>query len=113
MITNLRQQRSARTSPMQASIRNHPGSVPGVGDAVESTSDGGDEHTLKLSMLEAQVLGLRQNLAEVKANRDELRKEIDDLRRDCDNWRKLAQPSEPKLQGAGQKTWFCGRASGA
>ena len=97
---------------MQASIRSRPGSVPGIRDAtVESTSDGRDELTFKLSMLEAEVLGLRQNLAEVTANRDALRKEMDDLRRDRDHWRKLAEPSEPKLEGARQKTWFCGRAS--
>ena len=112
MITNLRQQRSARTSPMQASIRSRPAGVPGIRDvAVESTSDGRDELAFKLSMLEAGELGLRQSLAEVTANRDELRKEMDDLRRDRDHWRKLAEPGKPKLEGAGQKTWFCGRAS--
>jgi hypothetical protein len=59
MITNLRCQ---RTAPMQASIRGRLGSVPGIRDvAVESASDGRDEHTLKLSMLEAEVLGLRQS----------------------------------------------------
>jgi hypothetical protein len=62
-------------------------------------------------MLEAEVLGLRQNLAEVEANRDAWRKEMDDLRRDRDHWRKLAGPGEPKSAGTGQKTWFCGRAS--
>ena len=114
MITNLRQQRSTRTSPMQASIRSRPGSVPGIRDvAAESTSDGRDELAFKLSMLEAGELGLRQSLAEVTANRDELWKEMDDLRRDRDHWRKLAEPGKPKLQAAGQKTWFCGRASGA
>ena len=97
---------------MQASIRSRPGSVTGIrDDAVELTRDARDELTLKLPMLEAEVLGLRQNLAEVTANRDELRKEMDDLRRDRDHWRKLAEPGEPKLAGAGQKTWFCGRAS--
>jgi hypothetical protein len=65
--------------------------------------------TLMLSMLGAEVLGLRQSLAEVKANRDELRREMDDLRRDRDHWRKLAEPLKPS--GAGPKTWFCGRAS--
>jgi hypothetical protein len=111
MIYNLRRQRSARTSPMQASIRGRPGSVPAIRDAaVESTRD---ELSLKLPMLEAEVLELRQNLAEVKANRDALRKEMDYLRRDRDHWRKLAEQSEPKPEGAGQKTWFCGRASGA
>ena len=60
---------------MQASIRGRLGSVPGIRDvAVEPASDGRDEHTLKLSMLEAEVLGLRQSLAEVKANRDALRR---------------------------------------
>jgi hypothetical protein len=111
MITNLRQQRSAWTSPMQGSIRGRPGSIPGIRDvAVESTSDGRDELAFKLSMLEAEVLGLRQSLAEVTANRDALRKEMDDLRRDRDHWRKLAEPGEPK-EGAGRKAWFCGRAS--
>jgi hypothetical protein len=109
MITNLQRQRSARISPMQASIRSRPGSVPGIRDATAETTS--DEHTLQLSMLEAEVLGLRQNLAEVKANRDELRKEVDDLRRDRDHWRKLAEPGEPKREGPGAKTWFCGRAS--
>lgn len=97
---------------MQTSIRNRSGSVPGILDATaDSSSDTRDEHTPKLSMLETEVLGLRKNLAEVKANRDALRKELDDLRRDRDHWRKLAEPTEPKLEGAGQKTWFCGRAS--
>jgi hypothetical protein len=64
-------------------------------------------------MLEAEVLGLRQNLAEVEANRDELRKDVEDLRRDRDHWRKLAERGEPKPSGAGSKTWFCGRASAA
>jgi hypothetical protein len=114
MITNLRQQRSTRTSPMQASIRSRPGSVPGIrAVAAESTSDGRDELAFKLSMLEAEVLGLRQSLAEMAANRGALRKEMDDLRRDRDHWRKLGEPGKPKLEGAGQKTWFCGRASGA
>jgi len=97
---------------MQTSIRNSPGSVPGIlGATADSTSGARDEHTPKLSMLETEVLALRQNLAEVKANRDALRKEVDDLRRDLDHWRKLSEPGEPKLEGAGPKTWFCGRAS--
>jgi hypothetical protein len=112
MITNLRRQSSARISPMQTSIRNSPGSVPGIlGATADSTSGARDEHTPKLSMLETEVLGLRKNLAEVTANRDALRKEVDDLRRDRDHWRKLSEPGEPKPEGAGPKTWFCGRAS--
>jgi chromosome segregation ATPase len=113
MITNLRRQRSARISPTQTSTRGS-GSVPGIRDATaESTSGGGDEHSPKLSTLEAEVLGLQQSLAEVKANRDELRKEVDDLRRERDRWRTLSETGEPKLEGAGQRTWFCGRASAA
>jgi hypothetical protein len=112
MITNLRQQRPARTAPVQASIRSRPGSVPGIRDVpVESASDGGDELTRKLSTLEAEVLGLRRTLAEVTANREQLRKEMEDLRHDRDHWRKLAYPGKPNQEGAEQKTWFCGRAS--
>lgn len=97
---------------MQASIRSRPSSVNGIrDDAVELTRDAREELSLKLSMLEAEALGLRQRLAAVTANRDELRKEIDDLRRERDHWRKLAEHGEPKQAGAGQKTWFCGRAS--
>jgi hypothetical protein len=111
MITNLRRQRSPRISPTQTSTRG-PDSIPGIPDATaESTSDGGDEHFPKISMLEAEVLGLQQSLAEVRANRDELRKELDDLRRDRDHLGKLSETGERKLEGAGRKTWFCGRAS--
>jgi hypothetical protein len=111
MITNLRRQSLARTAPIQASIR-RPNSAPGIRDAtLESRSDGSGEHTLQLATLEAEVLRLRQNLAEVTASRAVLRKEMDDLRRDRDHWRKLAEPAKPKLEGTGQKTWFCGRAS--
>jgi uncharacterized coiled-coil DUF342 family protein len=98
---------------MQTSIRTRPSNAPGIRDATAETGDSQDEHALKLSILEAEALGLRQNLAEVKASRDELRKEVDDLRRDRDQWRKRAEPSETKLSGAGSKTWFCGRASAA
>ena len=112
MIYNLRRQGSARISPAHTSIRGRPGSAQGARDVTaESTSDSQDEHTLNLSLLETEVLGLRQNLAEVKANRDALRKETDDLRRDRDHWRKLAERGEPKLERAAPKTWFCGKAS--
>jgi chromosome segregation ATPase len=112
MITNLRRQSSARAGAIQGSIRGRPSSIPGIRDAtVESTSDDSVEHTLQLATLEAEVLRLRQILAEVTASRAELRKEMDDLRRDRDHWRKLAEPAKPKLEAAGQKTWFCGRAS--
>jgi phage shock protein A len=70
-----------------------------------------DDLTQKLPILEAEVLGLRQLLAEVNANRDELRQEMDDLRRDRDHWQKLAEQAGPMLSAAGPRTWFCGRAS--
>jgi hypothetical protein len=109
MIYNLRQQRSARTAT-QASIRSRPITVPGIRDATaESTRDARDEPALKLPILEAEMLELRQSLADATANRDELRQEMDDLRRDRDHWRKLAEPSE--AEKAGTRTWFCGRAS--
>ena len=95
MITSLRQQRSARTAPTLASIRSRAITDPGLrDDAAELTRDGRDELTLKLPMLEAEVVGLRQNLAEVTANHDGLRKEMDDLRRERDQWRKLAERGE-------------------
>ena len=85
MIYNLRQQRSARTAT-QASIRSRPITVPGIRDATaESTRDARDEPALKLPMLEAEVVQLRQSLADATANRDELRQEMDDLRRDRRN----------------------------
>ena len=108
MIYNLRQQRSARTAT-QASIRSRPITVPLRDATPESTRDARDEPALKLPMLEAEVVELRQSLADATANRDELRREMDDLRRDRDHWRKLAEPSE--AEKAGTRTWFCGRAS--
>jgi hypothetical protein len=78
---------------------------------MKSTRDVKDELALKVPTLEAEVLGLRQLLAEVEANRDELRQEMDDLRRDRDHWQKLAERPGPTASGAGPRTWFCGRAS--
>jgi chromosome segregation ATPase len=112
MIDSLRQQRSARSAPTLASIRNRPIPFPEPrDDAPESTRDARDESTFKLPVLEAEVRALRQNLAEVTADRNALRKEMDELRCDRDHWRKLAERGEPK-SAAAQKTWFCGRASG-
>ena len=64
---------------------------------------------LKLPLLEAEILGLRQLLVEVSANRDELRQEIDDLRHDRDHSQKLTEQAGP--EGVGRRAWFCGRAS--
>jgi hypothetical protein len=76
---------------------------------MKPTTDAADELAAKLPILEAEILGLRQLLAEVKANRDELRREMDGLRRDRDHWQKLAEQPEPT--GAGRRAWFCGRVS--
>ena len=46
-------------------------------NAAKSTRSVTDEPVFKLPTLEAEVMGLRQLLAEVKANRDELRQEMD------------------------------------
>lgn len=79
---------------------------------MKSMRDATDELALKLPLLEAEVLGLRQLLAEVKANRDDLRQKMDDLRRDRDHWQKLTEQAGPTLSGAvARPTWFCGRAS--
>jgi hypothetical protein len=60
-------------------------------------------------MLEAEILGLRQKLAELQTNREGVRREMDDLRRDRDHWQKLAKPGDHEK--AGTRTWFCGRVS--
>ena len=68
-----------------------------------------DEAPLKVPMLEAEVLSLREKLAEAQAKREHLRREIDDLRRERDHWRNLAKSTGPEKEAA--RTWFCGRAS--
>jgi septal ring factor EnvC (AmiA/AmiB activator) len=68
-----------------------------------------EEAALKVPILEAEIKGLRQRLAEVQANREALRREMDDLRRDCDHWRNLAKSAE--AERARTRTWFCGRAT--
>jgi septal ring factor EnvC (AmiA/AmiB activator) len=73
------------------------------GGTMKPANDATDEAALK-----AEILGLRQRLAEVQADRENLRREMDDLRRDRDHWRKLAKSAE--TERAGTRTWFCGRA---
>jgi uncharacterized protein YhaN len=80
---------------------------------MKPTRDAADESAAKLPISEAEVLGLRRLLAEVTANRNQLRQEMDDLRRDRDHWQKLAEQVGQRPSGAGQRTWFCGRASPA
>jgi FtsZ-binding cell division protein ZapB len=68
-----------------------------------------DEAALKVPILKAEILGLRQRLAEVHANREDLRQKMDDLRRDRDHWQNRAKSAEAEKEGA--RTWFCGRVS--
>ena len=70
-------------------------------DAADKSAQGG--------ILEAEIKGLRQLLAEVQANRDSLRRQIDDLRRDRDHWQALAKSAE--REKAAPRTWFCGSVS--
>jgi hypothetical protein len=77
----------------------HP--KPAPGPAVDLAS--------KLPILEAEILSLRQLLADMKASREDLRQEMDDLRRDRDHWQGLAKSAEHEK--AGPRTWFCGRVS--
>jgi FtsZ-binding cell division protein ZapB len=70
-------------------------------------NDATDQAGLNVSTLQAEILGLRQKLADVQANRENLRQEIDDLRRDRDHWQNLAKSAEAEKE----RTWFCGRAS--
>jgi uncharacterized coiled-coil DUF342 family protein len=112
MMYSLRQRRSARSAPAQAPARSRPGEFADNRDgATKSTEDRSDELTRELPILEAEVSGLRQLLAEVRANRDELRQEVDGLRRDRDHWQKLAEQAGSAPLGAGRRAWFCGRAS--
>lgn len=67
-----------------------------------------DELALKLTMLEAELRGLRQVLTEVKANPDGPRQEMDELRR----VRRLADRKAPTPTGVQRRVWFCGRAAG-
>jgi hypothetical protein len=87
------------------------GSAQDRGKPMKPTREGRDELTVERPILEAEVMGLRQLLAEVKASRDELRHEMDDLRRDRDHWQRLAEGAGPTLSGVGRRAWFCGRAS--
>jgi hypothetical protein len=100
-----------------------PGSTPApvrrrweqVSESPEATTkpakDAADEAALKAPILEAEILGLRQRLAEVQAKSEALRRETDGLRRDRDHWRNLAKSTEAERTGT--RTWFCGRASPA
>ncbi len=79
------------------------------GGATNLAEDGTDESTPKISVLEAEILGLRQLLAELRANGYELRQEVYALRRDRDHWRNQAKSAGAEKAEA--RAWFCGRAS--
>ena len=102
--------RSSPPGPTPASIwqRREPVSENPSG-TMKPANEANDEAALEVSILKAEILGLRQQLAEVQAKRENLRQEMDDLRRDRDHWRNLAKSAE--AEGAGPRTWFCGRVS--
>jgi hypothetical protein len=107
---SLRQPRAADSGSMRTPIGRHGDNVPEGRDVkTKPPAAMTDELALKLPLLEAEILGLRQLLAEVRANRDELRQEIDDLRHDRDHSQKLTEQAGP--EGVGRRAWFCGRAS--
>jgi hypothetical protein len=110
MMVSLRQRRLARSAPAPARSGSGAGS-DNRGGAAKSTTDRRDELAPDVPILETEISGLRQLLAEVKASRDELRQERDGLRRDRDHWQKLAEQGGTAPSGPGRRAWFCGRAS--
>ncbi len=104
------QRRSTRFGLTPAPLRRRPSNDSGNRDVkMKPAKNTAEVSAHKLPILEAEMLGLRQLLAEVKANRDDLRQETDDLRRDRDHWQKLAE--QAGHEGMGRRAWFCGRAS--
>lgn len=84
-----------------ASLGGGRGALWRLGEAQWKSTRGIDELVLKLPILEADVKGLRQLLAEVKSN-------LDELRRDRDHLQRRAGPMPSRVE---QPDWFCGRAS--
>ena len=86
MMYSLRQRRLARAAPTPEPVRGRPSAVPASPlDDAQSMNETSEDLTLKLPVLEAEILGLRRLLAEVNANREQLRQEAEDLRRDRDH----------------------------
>jgi FtsZ-binding cell division protein ZapB len=75
---------------------------------MKPAKDAADESALKVPILEAEILGLRQVIAEMKVKRENLRQEMDELRRDRDHWQNVAKSAEAERTGT--RAWFCGRA---
>jgi hypothetical protein len=109
-MNGLSHRRSARSGSTPSSVGRRWSNVAGNRDVKPKPAPGpAAESALKLSTLEAEILGMRRLLAEMKANREDLRLEMDDLRRDRDHWQNLAKSAEHEK--AGPRTWFCGRVS--
>jgi phage shock protein A len=109
-MNGLSHRRSARPGSTPAPLQRRWSNVAGNRDAkMNPAKDEAADLALKIPILEAEILGLRQLLAEMKANREDLRQEMGDLRRDRDHWQNLARSAEHN--NAGPRTWFCGRVS--
>jgi FtsZ-binding cell division protein ZapB len=105
------QPRPIRPAPPESAptpIRRSWGEASGNGGGTNPPRDAAGELAVKVPILEAEIKGLRQLLAEVQANRETLRREIDALRRDRDHWQNLAKSAE--AEKAEPRAWFCGRA---
>jgi hypothetical protein len=72
-----------------------------------SAGDVTDELALKLTILEAELRGLRQALTEVKANPNEPRQEMGESRRGG----RMAERTGPTPTEVKRRAWFCGRAA--
>jgi hypothetical protein len=109
-MNGLQRRRSARPGLTPSSVRRRWSNVAGNRDVKPKPAPGpAADLAIKLPILEAEIVGLRQLLAEMKANREDLRQEMDDLRRDRDHWQDLAKSAQHDK--AGPRTWFCGRVS--
>ena len=104
------QRRSVRPGLTSAPIRRRWDQISGrQGGAVNPAKDPADKSAPKVSALEAEILGLRKLLAELRTNGDALRQEMDALRRERDHWQNLAKSAGADKMPA--RAWFCGRAS--
>jgi hypothetical protein len=86
--------------------RESRGQYSGGPSAMAWKKDLTNELALKLTILETELRGLRQVLAEVKANLNEPQQEMDEFSRN----RRLAERKEPTPIGVKRPAWFCGRA---
>ena len=102
--------RSIRPESPPASIHGRWTQVSGRRDGTtKPAEDAADESAPEVSLLEAEILDLRQRLAQMRAKSEDLRQEMDDLRRDRDHWQNLAKSAG--TEKVETRTWFCGRAS--